>query len=73
MRKVWYKKNKESNPERAEFIMQKSHNTAITKRVRRNSILAHADEIRPQGEYEDQNEEEISSIPSVNDLLEQAL
>ena len=27
--KVWYKKNKESNPERAEFIMQKGYNTAI--------------------------------------------
>ena len=30
--KVWYKKNKESNPERAEFIMQKGHNTAIINR-----------------------------------------
>ena len=30
--KVWYKKNKESNPERAEFIMQTGHNTAIINR-----------------------------------------
>ena len=28
--KAWAKKNEESNPERAEFIMQKGHNTAIT-------------------------------------------
>ena len=27
--KNWYKKKKESNPERVEFIMQKGHNTAI--------------------------------------------
>ena len=33
MRKVWYKKNKESNPERAEFIMQKGYNTAIKMEV----------------------------------------
>ena len=70
---MWYKNNKESNPKRAEFIMQKWHNTSITNRVKRNSILAFADQIRPQGEYEDQNEEEISTVPSVNDLLEQSL
>ena len=50
--------------------MQKGHNTAIINKEKRNSILAHADEIRPQGEYEEQNEEEISTVPSVNDLLE---
>ena len=33
------------------------------------SILAYADQIRPQGEYKEQNEEEISKIPFVNDLL----
>ena len=27
--KMWYKKNKESNPESAEFIMQKGYNIAI--------------------------------------------
>ena len=53
--KMWYKKNKESNPEWAEFIMQKGHNTAIINREKGNSILAHADQIRPQGEYEEQN------------------
>ena len=47
--KMWYKKNKESNPERAEFIMQKGHHTAIINREKGNSILAHADQIRPQG------------------------
>ena len=53
--KVWYKKNKGSNPKRAEFIMQKGHNIAIINTEKRNSILAHADQIRPQGEYEQQN------------------
>ena len=42
-------------------------------REKKNSISAHADQIRPQGEYEEQNEEEISTIPSVNELLEQTL
>ena len=41
--KVWYKKNKGSNPERAEFIMQKGHNTDIINREKGNSILAHPD------------------------------
>ena len=35
-----------------------------------NSILADADQTKPQDEYKEQNEEEISTIPSVNDLLE---
>ena len=49
--KVWYKKNnKESNPERVEFIMQKGHNTAIINKEKRNSILAHADQIKLLGE-----------------------
>ena len=42
----------------AEFIMQKGHNTAMINRKKGNSILVHADQIRPQGEYEEQNEEE---------------
>ena len=67
---MWCIKNKESNPKRPEFIMQKGHNTAIMNKEKGNSILAHADEIRPQGKYEEQNEEDISTIPSVNDLLE---
>ena len=64
---VCYEKNKE----REEFTMQKGHNTAIINREKRDSILAHADQIRPQGEYEGQNEEEISTIPSVDDILKQ--
>ena len=68
-----YKKNKDSNPERAEFIMQKSHNRAIINREKGNCMLSHADQIRLHGEYKEQNEEEISMIPSVNDLLEQPL
>ena len=66
--KMWYKKNKESNQKKAEFIMQKGHNTAIINREKESNILVHANQIRPQGEYEEQNEEEISTIPSVNDL-----
>ena len=62
MKKGWYKKNKESNPERSEFIMRKGHNTAIINREKGNSILVHADQIRPQGEYEEQNEEDILMI-----------
>ena len=45
----------------------------IINREKGNSILAHADQIRPQGEYEEQNEEEISKIPSLNDFWEQLL
>ena len=59
--KVWYKKNKESNSERAEFITQKGHNTAIIEK-KGNSVLARADKIGPQGEYEKQNKEEISTM-----------
>ena len=58
---------RESNLERAEFTMQKSHNTAIINREEGNCILAHADQIRPWGEYEEQNEE-ISTITFVNKL-----
>ena len=71
--KVWYKKNKESNPQKAEFIMQKGHYTAIINREKGNCISTHADQIRPQCKYEKQNEEEISMIPSVNNLFEQPL
>ena len=46
--KVWYKKNKESNPERAELIIQKSHNTAIINREKGNRILAHEDKKGPR-------------------------
>ena len=70
--KVGYKKNKKSNPERAELIMQKGHNIVIINREKGNSILVHEDQIRSQGEYEEENEE-ISTVPSVNDLLEQPL
>ena len=55
--KVWYKKNKESNPEKAEFIIQKGHNTALINREKGNSVLAHTNQIRTQNEYEEQNEE----------------
>ena len=56
--KVWIKKNKESNPEKVEFIMQRSHNAATIYWKKGYSILAHADQIRLQGKYEEQNVEE---------------
>ena len=53
--------------------MQKGHYSAIINREKEDSILAQANQIRFQGEYEDENEEEISTTPTVNDLLEQSL
>ncbi len=53
--------------------MLKSHYTAIINREKGNSILADADQIRPQGEYEEQCEEEISTTPFIIDLLEHPL
>ena len=53
--------------------MQKGHNTAIINREKGNSVLAHSNQVRPQGEYEEQNDKEISTLPSVNHLLEQPL
>ena len=68
MKKFDTKKNKESNPEIAECIMQKRHNTAIINRKKRNSVLAYTDQIRLKDEYEEQKDEEIFTIPCVNDL-----
>ena len=45
----------------------------MINREKGNSILDHADQIRPMDEIEPQNDEEISTIPSVTDLLEQPL
>ena len=53
--------------------MKKGHNTVIINREKGNGKLAQEDQIRPQGEYEEQNEEKFSTIPSVYDLLEQPL
>ena len=50
--------------------MHKGHNTAMINREKWSSILTHGDQIRPQSEYEEQNEGEISRILSVNDLLQ---
>ena len=70
--KLWPQKNKESNPERAEFIMQKGHHTSIINREKENSVLLQSNQIRSQDEYKGPNEE-ISTTPSVNDLLKQLL
>ena len=68
--KMWYKRNKDSRPEIVRFLMQKGQNTAIVDKENGNSVLAHADQIRPWGEFEDQDEE-MTTVPSVNDLLDQ--
>ena len=71
--KIWYKNKQRIKFRKDRIYHAKGQNTAIINREMENSILAHADQIRLQGEYEGQNEEEISTIPSVNDLLEQPL
>ena len=73
MKKCGTKRTKNQIQKGQLFIMQISHNTTIINREKENSILTHADQIRSQGEYEEQNEEEISTITPVNDLLEQPL
>lgn len=70
--KMWYKKSKVADTEGAEFIMQKGHNTAIINRENGDSVLAHADQIRTQGEEEERNDEEMS-VSSDNELVEQPL
>ena len=67
------KRTKNPFQKKVEFIMQKSYNAAIVNKEHGNGILSHADQIRPQCEYEKRKEEGISTIPSVNDLLEQPL
>ena len=62
---VWYKKHKGSDPERAKFLFQKGHNTAILEKNGQH-LLAHADQFRTsmepddiemKGEEEDNKEE----------------
>ena len=53
--------------------MQKGYNTVIINREKGNRILFHVDQISPQSKFEKPNVEDISTIPSVNDLLEQPL
>ena len=45
----------------------------MINREKGNSILVHADQIRSEGEHEEQNKKEISTILSAYDLLEQPL
>ena len=42
---VWYKKDKNSNSEKVNFVVQKGHNIAILMKNGQN-ILAHADQFR---------------------------
>ena len=68
MKKCGTKKQTKNQIQKGQNVSRKKgHNTTIINREKGNSILAHADQIRPKGEYEEQNEEEISTIPSVND------
>ena len=36
--KVWYKRNKEAEPERAKFILEKEQNTAILEKKKAANI-----------------------------------
>ena len=38
--KVWCKRNKEAEPDRAKFILQKGHNTAVLGKKRATSIIS---------------------------------
>ena len=50
--KVWYRRNKEAEPERGKFILQKGQNTAVLEK-KRQPILAHAGQFRVRFETED--------------------
>ena len=50
--KVWYKRNKESGPERTKFILPKGQNSAILEK-KGPQIFAHADYFRARFEPED--------------------
>ena len=50
--KVWYKRNKEAEPESAKFILQKGQNTAVLEK-KGQPTLAHADQFRARFEPED--------------------
>ena len=51
-KKVWYKRNKEAEPERPKFILLKGQNTAVLEK-KGQSILTHADQFRARFESED--------------------
>ena len=72
MKKCGTKRTKNQIQKEQNLSCKKAY-TAIINREKENGILAQPDQIRPQGEYEEKNEEEISKIPSVNDLLDQPL
>ena len=68
--KMWYKKNKDANTEKAYFIMQKGNNTALITTEDR-TMLAHADQIRERVEedvvMEDNEEVNIPEEGIVNE------
>lgn len=48
--KIWYQKNREFEPERSNFIMQKGYNTALIVE-KGNNVLAHVHQIRSRQDY----------------------
>lgn len=68
--KMSYKRNRNMQPESAEFIIQKGHNTAILNKENGNSVLVHADQIRSQGEESD---EEMPSEMPIIDVTEELM
>ena len=63
---------KKCGTKRTKNQIQKWQNLSLKKKAT-IQLLAYAYQIRPQGGYEEQNEQKISMIYSVNDLLEQHL
>ena len=58
---VWYRKDKESDPEKTKFLLQEGHNTTILGKNRQH-VLAHADQFRSRIEPEDvEIEEELGN------------
>ena len=50
---------------------KKGHNTAIINKEKREHYISPCRSNKAPGQYEEKNEKEISTIPSVNDLLAQ--
>ena len=65
MKKCGTKKKTKNQIQKGENLSCKK---ATINRDKGDSVLDHTDQIKPQGEYKEQNGE-ISAIPSINDLL----
>ena len=77
--KVWYKRNKESEPKRAKFILQKGQNAAVLGK-KGKPILADADQFRtrfkpedidiPEEDQEETEEEEYETEQNMEEKRE---